>query len=385
MPDLVSIRCSGVSKSFDLADAGGAWRLVFRPNRSGPRFDAVSDVTLEVRKGEFVGVLGRNGAGKSTLLRTIGGIYEPDAGRIEVSGELSALYELGITGNAELTGREFARRVLMLGGASGVHLERLLDETREFSELDERFEDRIFTYSTGMVARLYFAVATAETHDVYLIDEILVVGDQHFQAKCWSRIRERFARGASGILVTHDWSAVIKLCREAHIMEGGRIVFSGAADAAVRKYLQIDDEEIETGIARFAPSLPRRLCWESGRDCRFNLPVEIFSSEAVVLKLSVEQLRIGVGWEIIFLSRQGHPVGSKPGGYDVEIAIPALPLVPGHYVLNVFLVIEPVGPRPRRMLDIRSWLNGGAVAVEVTGEPAEGLVRLPARWELAHQ
>jgi lipopolysaccharide transport system ATP-binding protein len=382
MADLVSIGCYGVSKRFDLVDAGSAWRVVFRPSRPVLSFEALKDITLEVAKGEFVGVLGRNGAGKSTLLRTIGGVYQPSAGRVEVNGDLSAIYELGVAGSGEMTGRDYARRMLMLSGASGARLERLLEETREFSELDDRFDDYILTYSTGMVARLYFAVATAETHDVYLIDEILVVGDQHFQAKCWARVRERFAQGASGILVTHDWSAVIKLCRTAHIMEGGRIVFSGRADQVVREYLQasVDSEE---GIARFAPTLPERFSWESGRDCRFRIPVEILRPEPVAFRLSIEQLRLGVGWEIAILSRQGQPVASVSGRYDVEVVIPSLPLTPGRYVLNLFLTIEPRGGEPRRVLDVRGWLNSKSLEVEVTGEASGGLLRLPVGWEFS--
>jgi lipopolysaccharide transport system ATP-binding protein len=383
--ELVTIRCTGVSKSFDLADAGGSWRIILGRGRDASvRFPALRDVSFEVPKGEFVGVLGRNGAGKSTLLRTIGGIYEPDEGSVEIAGSTSGLYELGMASNRDITGREYARRFLALNGTTGAEARRLLAEIREFSELDDRFDDGLLTYSSGMAARLFFAVASASAYDVYLIDEILAVGDQHFQAKCWARIRERIAAGASGLLVTHDWSAVVRLCRTAHIMDQGRVVFTGPADVAVRKYLADAGAMVQDrSCARFEEAkLPPGVHWRSGEDVRLVVPVRILRSHPVSLRVSVERLAVGTGWEIMFMSREAHPVGSAPGSYNVEIAIPALPLFPGSYILNLFLTIEPSPEQPmRRALDIRSWLNGEGIEVVVGGHAGDGQVRLPIAWE----
>ncbi len=169
----IAVICYGVSKAFELLENASGWRFAFGIRHRGERFQALEGISFDVPRGEFVGILGLNGAGKSMLLRVMGGIYHPDRGRVRVRGDLSGLYEIGTTGQAELTGREHARRFLRIGGVRGAELARLIDEAQQFSELDARFDDCIVTFSSGMVARLYFAVATARQHEVYLIDEIL--------------------------------------------------------------------------------------------------------------------------------------------------------------------------------------------------------------------
>src|SRR3954469_935343 len=225
----IAITCRGVSKAFALVDGGNAWRLVFGSAKDVPIFQALRDISFDVPKGQFVGVLGRNGAGKSTLLRVIGGVYAADRGSVSVDGALSGLYELGLVGNPELTGRAYADRLLNVHGFSERDRAAMIADIHEFSELGDRFDDPVLTYSAGMTARLFFSTATAGHYEVYLLDEILSVGDQHFQAKCWRRLRDRVSRGASGVLVTHDWSAILKMCETAHILESGRITFSGPA------------------------------------------------------------------------------------------------------------------------------------------------------------
>ena len=245
----VAITCEGVSKSFALIDRGNAWRIAFGLDASVARFKALQDVTFDVPKGQFVGILGRNGAGKSTLLRIIGGAYAPDVGRISVRGAMSALYELGVVASRELTGRQYADRLLMVHGFGARERSEMIADIHDFSELEDRFDDPVQTYSAGMGARLYFATATAGQYDVYLLDEILSVGDQHFQSKCWRRLRDRLSRGATGILVTHDWAAILRLCETARILEGGKVIFSGPADRAVRQYLYSDQGGTNTSQA----------------------------------------------------------------------------------------------------------------------------------------
>jgi lipopolysaccharide transport system ATP-binding protein len=384
----IAVTCDGVSKAFELLENASGWRLAFGIRHCGERFQALEDISFDVPHGEFVGILGRNGAGKSTLLRVVGGIYHPDRGRVRVRGDLSGLYEIGTTGQAELTGREYARRFLRISGVRGAELARLIDEVQEFSELEARFEDCIVTYSSGMVARLYFAVATARQHEVYLIDEILSVGDSHFQAKCWRRIRERLGQGASGVLVTHDWPAILKLCRTAHIVDGGRIVFSGPAERVVRHYLDPENDGVEppSQIAHFEDGVPESVTWFAGEDSRLVLPVRIMERRPVCLRLSIEQMSTGVGWEIVLMSRDAALIGKAAGRYTAEIVILKLPLAPGRYVLNLFLTLEPEPGRPERIaLDRRTWLSGDGVDLIVLGEPGEAVLRLPMGWELSPQ
>lgn len=347
--------------------------------RSG--FAAVDGVDLKVPKGEVVGVLGRNGAGKSSLLRLVGGVYAPDKGTVSVDGDLAGLFELGGMGSEQLTGREFAQRYLQLFDVPRQAHLRLLEDVKEFSELGDYFEERIATYSAGMGARLYFAVATAVPHDVYLIDEVLSVGDEHFQAKSWGRMRERLSGGASGLLVTHDWSAVIKLCRETKVMDRGRVVLSGPSDEVVAKYLELP---LPPGDAARIAGLPTGpIEAQSGQDWVLEFDVESTVDRPVELAMSIEALQLGMGWEAIILT-EFQRVCAKRGTYRARLCVPRLPLTAGTYSLNLFLstAMDEV-TRARQGLDARSWTYGNGLVLRVQGDAMQGMTFLPLQWRSA--
>jgi lipopolysaccharide transport system ATP-binding protein len=297
---------------------------------------------------------------------------------VSIAGDVAGLFELGGFGNAQLTGREFSLRYLQLFGAPRGSWTELLQDIRDFSELGDYFEEKIHTYSAGMAARLYFSTATAIRHEIYLIDEILSVGDEHFQTKSWSRMREHLVHGASGLLVTHDWSAVIKLCRRSKVLAAGRIADEGPSDAVVRNYLdlpkpradrarlRVDEGCIYTGVA--------------GQACRIAFEVEASESVATEVALSIEALQLGVGWEPVILT-DFQPVGTGVGRFHVEVRIPELPLAPGDYSVNLFLSAAPGAQGERESLDTRGWTYGNGLTLRVTGEPAAGLTLLALRWE----
>lgn len=385
MTRAIAITCSGVAKSFALVDKGSAWRLAFGGLAGVPTFEALKDISLEVPKGQFVGILGRNGAGKSTLLRVLGGVYSADKGNIAIDGALSGLYELGLVGNPELTGRHYAERLLAVHGFDKKHQAAMIADIHEFSELGDRFEDPVLTYSAGMTARLFFSTATAGRYEVYLLDEILSVGDQHFQAKCWRRLRDRVSRGASGILVTHDWSAIVRLCETAHILENGRFRFSGPAERAARLYLWGDSgqQAMTPGIAHFIRKPAEHFRIEAGADFVLRAEVGIDQPAEVGAVFVIERLQPGYGWETSLMSRKVTPVGTAPGRYGVEISIEALPLDPGLYQMSLHLVMpDPAQPSRRIVLDGFGWLDGNGMQLEVTGAPGGGL-RLPVQGRVA--
>ena len=373
----IALRCVNVGKKFAVEREQRVWRILLGMDdrRKGPVVEALRDISLTVPRGKIVGILGRNGAGKSTLLRLLGHVYTPTTGRIEVYGQVAGLFELGGMGNPNLTGREYAVRYLSFMGAGKSELPGILEDIAGFSELGDAFDQRIRTYSSGMGARLYFAVATAYQHEIYLIDELLSVGDEHFQAKCWRRMRERLLGGASGVLVTHDWTAIVKLCEQACVIEDGRFAFTGASDGAVVNYLKLPIPK--AGAARFPASLPQEFVLQSGAESSFALPVEIFEDVAVDCAISIEMLLIGIGWEIVILSDY-YPVGDTAGSYSVEFKIPALPLAPGKYSLNLFLSQPPAkGGRQRVGQDVRSWTYGNGLTLLVEGNPFPAAVSLP--------
>lgn len=377
LSNAVALRCTNVEKTFAVQREQRVWRILFGSQRDskGPVIHALRDISMEVPRGKIVGILGRNGAGKSTLLRLLGQVYTPTSGRIEIFGQVAGLFELGGMGNPNLTGREYAVRYLQFMGAASEGLAEILDDIADFSELGEAFDQPIRTYSSGMGARLYFAVATAYQHEIYLIDELLSVGDEHFQAKCWQRMRQRLLNGASGVLVTHDWTAIVKLCERACVIEGGRFSFAGPSDQAVVSYLKLPVPPASS--ARFTASTAQKHVLRSGEDASIWLQVEILEDVAVHCAISIEILRIGIGWEILILS-DWMPVGATPGIYDLRVAIPDLPLVPGEYSLNVSLArLLTVSTGAKVGLDSRSWTHGNGLLLQVEGEDSPAAVTLP--------
>lgn len=380
-----AISCHGVSKSFAIGDKGNVWRIAFGRMDGIPVFDALSDVSLEVPKGQFVGILGRNGAGKSTLLRTVGGIYTPDRGSISISGDLTGLYELGTVSHRELTGRKYAEHILEMHGVRREKRAAMIEDIHDFSELGERFDDWIHSYSAGMTARLFFAAATAGNYEVYLIDEILTVGDHHFQSKCWHRMRERIGNGASGLLVTHDWTAVIKLCSSAHLLDSGRVVLSGAPEFVVRRYLfgEAAANTYTAGVARFTNRPAAPLVARTGDDFHLRLEFEIQSQEEISALTWIEHLQPGSGWETILMTRTGVSVGNEPGHRTLDVTIPALPLSPGNFIFNAALVMKnPNDPQSNILLDGFGWLDGTGLSLEVVGEHNGSAIQFPASWSI---
>lgn len=335
----------------------------------GPFIEALRDISLEVPRGKIVGILGRNGAGKSTLLRLLGQVYMPTRGHIEVFGVVAGLFELGGMGNPNLTGREYAMRYLRLMGVETADLTSVLADIVDFSELGDAFDQRIRSYSSGMAARLYFSVATAYQHEIYLIDELLSVGDEHFQAKCWRRMRERLLNGASGVLVTHDWAAIVKLCETACVIDDGTFSFVGPSDQAVVNYLKLP--KLSGSGACFGRSLPDEYVVRSGQNLHIELPVDILESGEVDCSISIEMLRVGIGWEIVILS-DFIRVGELPGNYRVMFEFRSIPLMPGNYSLNIFLKHARTNGG-----DCRSWTYGNGLRLVVEGVSGNCAVHLP--------
>ncbi len=338
-------------------------------------------------KGQFVGILGRNGAGKSTLLRILGGVYPADAGRVTVNGALSGLYELGVAGNAQLTGRQYAERLLTVHGFNWRERGLMIEDIEDFSELGDRFGDPIVTYSAGMAARLFFATATAGHCDVYLLDEILSVGDQHFQEKCWRRLQERIAHGASGVFVTHAWSAVVRICQSAHVLDRGRIIFTGSAEKASRIYLYGEGARPEdrTDRACFSSFPESPVVISPGEELSIAVKVHIRKPTDVRIGFALERMQAGYGWEIILLTRYPQPVGTALGHYLTEFCVPKVPLEPGSYQLSLQLV-TPDHDSPGRFIDLdsRSWLGGNGIDVEVT-QGTTDLLTMPSQWSVCAQ
>ncbi|MCP3989540.1 MAG: ABC transporter ATP-binding protein [Actinomycetia bacterium] len=199
-------------------------------------FYALDDVDFEVRVGETFGILGHNGSGKSTLLKCIAGTIRPTTGMVRVRGRLSALLELGAGFHPDLTGRENVYLNGSILGFSKARIEAIFDEIVDFAGLEDFIDTQVKHYSSGMYARLGFAVAVNLEPDVLLIDEVLAVGDEAFQRKCIERVRGFQADGRTICLVTHSPDMVRYLCDRALVLDHGHLLHVGDVDEAVAKY-----------------------------------------------------------------------------------------------------------------------------------------------------
>ena len=197
---------------------------------------AVKGVSLKVNPGEAVGIIGRNGSGKSTLLKIIAGVFEPTEGTRTVKGSVSALIELGAGFNGELTGRENLYLNGALMGLSKAEMTKRYDRIVEFAELGDFMDMAVKNYSSGMYARLGFAIATDVDAEILLIDEILAVGDEAFQHKCLQRIDAQLAAGKTVIYVSHAAESVERICQRAVLLQHGSMAFCGSVADTLREY-----------------------------------------------------------------------------------------------------------------------------------------------------
>lgn len=199
-------------------------------------FWALTEASFEVNRGEVFGVIGRNGSGKSTMLKVMARVLTPTRGRIITRGRVAPLLELGAGFHPELTGRENVFLNCALLGNTQKETEQLLPGIVEFSELSDFIDAPLRTYSTGMVARLGFSVATAVRPDILLVDEVLSVGDTAFQEKCINRMNGFLDKGTTIIIVSHSLPTIHSFCHRALWLDKGEVKYIGGVDAAIQEY-----------------------------------------------------------------------------------------------------------------------------------------------------
>lgn len=231
-------------------------------------FYALSDVNFSVKKGETVGLIGTNGAGKSTLLKLLTGVLTPSDGQIEVNGKVSALLELGAGFNAEYTGMENIYFNGTLMGYTKEQMEEKVPEILEFAGIGDYIYQPVKTYSSGMFARLAFALAINVEPDILIVDEALSVGDIYFQSRCFKKMDDIKRKGTTILLVTHDMSSVIKYCDKVVLLNHGKVVKEGAPKEMVDIYKKIlvnqyDENEEENGEGKATALTAEEGSWMS--------------------------------------------------------------------------------------------------------------------------
>ena len=245
----IAIKVDHISKTFEIPqERRNTIRekvIGFRKKTIWEKYNALEDVSLEIRRGEFFGIIGRNGSGKSTLLKILAGIYSADSGTVAVNGQISPFLELGVGFNPELSGKD---NIFLNGTILGLtyrEIEKKYPKILEFSEMERFIHLKVKNYSSGMQVRLAFSVAIHANKEILLMDEVLAVGDSNFQTKCLTEFINYKHQGKTVVLVTHDLGTAQKYCDRLMLLRSGKEVMTGNAKEVASEYIlqNMSDEE----------------------------------------------------------------------------------------------------------------------------------------------
>jgi len=418
----LAIRCEGLSKQYRIGGSTDHYKVLrdvisdaaaapFRRFKNAARNGnsngidnryiwALEDVSFEIAAGDVVGIIGQNGSGKTTLLKILSRITKPTRGHAEIHGRVGSLLEVGTGFHPELSGRE---NIFLNGAILGMRkseIERKFDEIVAFAEVEKFIDTPVKRYSSGMYVRLAFGVASHMETEVLLVDEVLAVGDAQFQKKCFEKMREIRSQGRTILFVSHNMSAVRTICKEALILERGRVVAQGEIDKTVDQYLssistsQSLDEAIETNtfsitsvevtsvsgpvVKTFDPVQVR---------VRFVPKAEIQDPGLYVSFLTMDSRRL-TGLDLKdFVTSAPLPAGEPT---ELGFTIESLPLMPGTYQVEIHLkdmakrLIEFV-PQTFRFEVAETEVYGGRKldrwfgSVGLRAQPLQNIVRKDAK------
>ncbi|HYF96513.1 MAG TPA: ABC transporter ATP-binding protein [Patescibacteria group bacterium] len=255
MSDDIAIRIRDINKSFKLphekhGSLKNAFINAFRGKRTYEEQQVLNNISFEIKKGEFFGIVGRNGSGKSTLLKLLAGIYSQDSGSIQVNGKLTPFIELGVGFSPELSGRENVFLNGALLGFDKKQIEAIYDEIVEFAELERFMDQKLKNYSSGMQVRLAFSIAIRANADILVLDEVLAVGDEAFQRKCFAYFAKLKKEKKTVVLVTHSMDSVQQFCTKAMLIREGKIEYMGNTAKVASMYRELNvsqDKVVKSG------------------------------------------------------------------------------------------------------------------------------------------
>ncbi len=327
------------------------------PHSSQEEFWALKDVSFEVKQGDRIGIIGRNGAGKSTLLKILSRIIEPTTGSVRIRGRVASLLEVGTGFHPELTGRE---NIYLNGAILGMHraeIKKKFDEIVDFAEIEKFLDTPVKRYSSGMYVRLAFAVAAHLDPEIFVVDEVLAVGDAQFQKKCLGKMEEVSVReGITVLFVSHNMGTIGQFCAKGILMDAGSLEYNGTASEAVSRYLARGSQQsdLEVNLENHPNRMPgmRKLFKNLTIKNEDLIPTRNFT-QLEAIRLEVEYGSIGseplAGAGFIIYSQEGVRVGGGntymsfspphrvPSSGKVRFFIPARQFTPGFYSVTVSL------------------------------------------------
>jgi len=399
----VVISVKNISKTFNLKSdrkdsLRGLFTNFFNQGKTN-KFTALNNVSFQVSKGEFLGIVGRNGSGKSTLLKIIAEIYEPDkGGQLGIKGRVVPFLELGVGFNPELSGRENIYLNGTILGMTRKFLDQKYEEIVEFAELAEFIDAPVKNYSSGMVVRLAFSIAIQTDADIFVLDEILAVGDENFQRKCLGIIHDLKAQGKTILFVSHNSDAIIQLCNRAILIHNHKILVDGSPEKVINRYAKLNNPSRSKANAKATST---ELVKNNNRWGNMDVEisnVQLYKGQALdtvytenddievsfdyKVNKSINNLAFGIlvhtlsdiyvtGTNIDY--DHSNPKQARPGSYSARFSVPAKYFLNGEYRLSVSAYD----------MDTISALDHHNKLYQFTVDNSkrdQGLVTLPFRW-----
>lgn len=406
------ISVEGVSKKFRLQTdrAHSVKELVTRRGRDREvdEFWALSDVSMEIPEGSMYALVGHNGSGKSTLLRCIAGIYRPTRGRVRVDGRISTLLELGAGFHPDLTGRENVYMNATILGMSKRQIDGLFDDIVGFAGVEEFIDSPVKIYSSGMYVRLGFSVAVHVDPEILIIDEVIAVGDQEFQNRCYDHLYGLRRKGVTIVVVTHGMATVETMCDGAAWLDHGHLLMDGPAPEVAAAYVQrVNDKEMALRAAAHAVAAEQADDLAPGVEPWFGEDLEItdvwFTSregDSNGVAVAGEPLTLHVGYrahrpveepvigysvhsenDVVVAGNHtrasGFDTGELSGEGEVRFSLDSLPLTPGNYRFTVA-----VTDRYLQHTFDRHFRRHALTVRRGEGQSGVGFIELTGRWEV---
>jgi lipopolysaccharide transport system ATP-binding protein len=396
-----AIRAEHVSKRFWLhreRRTGLKERFVRGRPPKAQEFWALRDATFSIARGSTFGLLGQNGSGKSTTLKVLAGIYRPTSGSVTVNGRVSALLELGAGFHGELTGRENIRLNGAILGLSGKQIDAAMDRIIDFAGIGEFIDSPVKIYSSGMFVRLGFAVAVSLDPEILMVDEVIAVGDEEFQRKCFDHLYELRKRGTTVVLVTHSLGLIRDLCDEAAWLEDGKIRELGPARAVADRYIafvnerevhaqhvDVDDDAGEPGTTRLGSGEVRVTSVEY-LDGEGNESAVLLAGATCTIRMHfeahapIDHAVFGLGFQHESGANVAGPNSGRTGPFSLErgsgyvdFAVDELLLQPGTFQVTTAIVERGhTYDYADREFDLH---------VRGQGREEPGLTRMPGTWK----
>jgi len=391
---VVAIGVEGVSKYFRLphekqGSIKSIFLNIFKGSRTYEKQDVLKDISFEIHKGEFFGIVGRNGSGKSTLLKILAGIYSPSKGSITINGNLTPFIELGVGFNPELTGRE---NVFLNGALLGFNRKEMLgmyEDIVHFAELEKFMDQKLKNYSSGMQVRLAFSIAIKSKSEILVFDEVLAVGDSSFQRKCLDVFRDLKIQGKTIVLVSHDMTNIERFCDRALVISEGKILMIGEPHGAASTYarLNIDNSESSVQVSKknrwgtgklhikevkILSQGKQTKIIESGEDLAFHFKVE--------KSKGLEKLPVVCGVAIFnddnvsIMGPNSAKANLDPTASKYVLTIPSFNFAPGRYRIT-FVLYDDTLTTPYDVMD--RW----AEVTVVSDHIFHGLVETEHNWK----